>query len=97
MIDKNSVIMDKIKSNIFPATLSVIAMFIWRDISELRSDVKSLLAQSSVDKTKIENLERIIYNKKMPIASLTFPVLHDKYFKHEDFYYVEKYIAEGKS
>lgn len=97
MIDKSSAMMDKIKSNIFPATLSVIAMFIWRDISELRTDVKALLAQSSVDKTKIENLERIIYNKKMPIASFSFPVLYDKYFKHEDFYDVKKYIVEGNS
>jgi uncharacterized membrane protein YgaE (UPF0421/DUF939 family) len=33
-------------------------MLIWRDVSDLRSDVKSLLAQSNVDKTRIEILEK---------------------------------------
>ena len=42
------------KIYLFPAMVSVLSMLIWRDVSELRSDVKALLAQSSVDKTKIE-------------------------------------------
>jgi hypothetical protein len=45
-----------IKLYIFPALVTVISMLIWRDISELRSDVKALLAQSNIDKTRIDNL-----------------------------------------
>lgn len=89
--------MDTIKSNLLPGAVSIIAMFIWRDINELKSDVKELLAQSNVDKTKIENLERIIYNKKNPTSQTYFPFQFDKYFKHEDFYDVKKYIAKNKN
>lgn len=31
---------------------------IWRDVNELRSDVKQLLAESNSNKAKVENLER---------------------------------------
>lgn len=33
-------------------------MMIWRDVSELRSDVKQLLAESASNKAKVERLER---------------------------------------
>jgi hypothetical protein len=66
-------------------------MLILRDISELRADVKQLLAQSNIDKTKIENLERILYNKKVT-ASYTAP---DKLlFKHEDLFDINNYLPQ---
>lgn len=89
--------MDKIKSNIFPALVSIIAMFIWRDVTELKTDVKELLAQSNIDKTKIENLERIMYDKKTPIASVLNPIFYDKLFKHEDFYDIKKHLPQLNS
>ena len=51
-------IINTVKSLIFPSLVTILAMMIWRDVNELRSDVKALLAQSSVDKTKIEQLEK---------------------------------------
>ena len=88
-----------IKVYIFPSLLSILAMLIWRDVSELRSDVKSLLAQSNIDKTKIENLEKDVrmleqtmYNKRTANLEIVRPFFYDKYFKHEEFFDISKYI-----
>ena len=48
---------------IFPSLVSILAMMIWNDVNEIKSDVKVLMAQSNVDKTRIDNLERLIYKK----------------------------------
>lgn len=47
-----------VKSWASPALIAVIGMLLWRDLSELRSDVKILLEQSYIDKTRIDQLER---------------------------------------
>jgi len=52
---------------IFPGLVSILAMMIWNDVTEIKSDVKALMAQSNVDKTRIDNLERIIYKKTASI------------------------------
>ena len=52
---------------IFPGLVSILAMMIWNDVNEIKSDVKALMAQSNVDKTRIDNLERIIYKKTASI------------------------------
>ena len=53
-----------IKAWAFPTLLSVLAMMIWNDVNEIKADVKALMAQSAIDKTRIDNLERIIYKKE---------------------------------
>jgi hypothetical protein len=90
-----------IKVYLFPSLLSILAMLIWRDVSELRSDVKSLLAQSNIDKTKIESLEKDVkmleqatFNKKLVNLETVQSLPYDKYFKHEEFFDVKKYIAD---
>jgi len=50
-----------IKLWIFPSLLSLVALLIWSDVNEIKSDVKMLMAQSNVDKTRIDNLERVVY------------------------------------
>lgn len=55
----------KIKAWLFPSLVTILAALIWKDVSELKSDVKALLAQSNVDKTRIDNIEREIYGKKV--------------------------------
>jgi hypothetical protein len=52
---------------IFPGLVSILAMMIWNDVNEIKSDVKILMAQSNVDKTRIDNLERLIYKKTASI------------------------------
>jgi len=88
-----------IKLYIFPALVTVISMLIWRDISELRSDVKALLAQSNIDKTRIDNLmndvkalETIIYNRKVTANADFFVPKHDPWFKPEEEYDIKKYL-----
>lgn len=55
---------DKIKLWVFPTLVSIIGIFIWQEIKEIKSDVKALLAQSNIDKTRIDNLERELYGDK---------------------------------
>jgi hypothetical protein len=50
-----------IKLWIFPSLVSLVALLIWSDVNEIKSDVKMLMAQSNVDKTRIDNLERVVY------------------------------------
>ena len=56
--------MDKIKVWAFPGMMSVLAAIIWQDVKEIKSDTKALLAQSMIDKTRIDNLEREVFGKK---------------------------------
>jgi len=81
---------EKLKAYIFPSLLSLLWLIIWHDISEMKSDIKMLLQQSSVDKTKIENLERMVYGKSTVSFIEEYP--HDKFFKHEEFFNIKNYI-----
>jgi hypothetical protein len=60
---KTTSTVENFKVWVFPSLVSILAMMIWNDVNEIKSDVKSLMAQSNVDKTRIDNLERLIYKK----------------------------------
>ena len=71
-----------IKIYLFPALVTILATLIWRDVTEMRSDIKALLAQSNIDKTDIQNLKRdvqvleqAVFNKKITATSI--PPLKD--------------------
>ena len=51
----------QIKAWLFPSIITVLAAIIWNDVQEIKGDVKALMAQSNVDKTRIDNLERNVY------------------------------------
>jgi len=103
---KNS-IGNSIKLYFFPSLVTVLAMLIWRDVSELRSDVKALLAQSNIDKTEIMNLKRdveilnhqmfkpVSLNKNYRTNYKTF--VHDSFFKHEEIFSINDYLPENKT
>ena len=64
--------MDKIKIWAFPLLTALVGWFIVDtlgqirdDIQSVRADVKMLLAQSNIDKTRIDNLERELYEGKV--------------------------------
>ena len=57
-----------IKVWIFPSLVSLVALLIWSDVNEIKGDVKALMAQSNIDKTRIDNLERVVYK-----TSASFP------------------------
>ena len=60
---------NQFKSWIFPGLVSVMGMMIWNDVTEIKKDVKALMLQSSVDKTRIDNLEREMYKKSTTYKS----------------------------
>ena len=51
----------QVKAWLFPSIITVLAAIIWNDVQEIKSDVKALMAQSNIDKTRIDNLERDVY------------------------------------
>ena len=53
--------MDKIKAWMFPGLITALATMLWYDIREIKSDIKLLIAQTNIDKTRIDNLEREVY------------------------------------
>jgi len=57
---------------IFPSLVSIVALLIWNDVNEIKADVKALMAQSNIDKTRIDNLERQVYktSASLPISNL---------------------------
>ena len=57
-----------IKLWIFPSLASLVGLLIWSDVNEIKGDVKALMAQSNIDKTRIDNLERVVYK-----TSASFP------------------------
>lgn len=59
----------QIKAWLFPSLITILAGIIWNDVQEIKGDVKSLMAQSNIDKTRIDNLERVIYESK-PTSNL---------------------------
>ena len=105
---KNSV-GNTVKLYLFPALVTILASLIWRDVTEMRADIKALLAQSNIDKTDIQNLKRdvqnleaAVFNKKITASTinnetkpLIFREYRDKYFKPEEIFDVNKYIPKS--
>jgi hypothetical protein len=60
------------KSWIFPGIVSILGMMIWQDVTEIKADVKALMAQSNIDKTRIDALERQVY--KTSSYKIPFPI-----------------------
>lgn len=92
-----------IKAYLFPALVTVLASLIWRDVNEMRADIKSLLAQSNVDKTDIQNLKRdiqvleqAVFNKKITASTEGGTQPTKLFFKHEDIFDVKDYITKSK-
>lgn len=49
-----------LKAYLFPTLVSILSAMIWYDVSEIKQDVKVLMAQSNIDKTRIDNIEKQI-------------------------------------
>jgi len=63
---------------IFPSLVSIVSLLIWNDVNEIKADVKALMAQSNIDKTRIDNLERVVFKtaasfpNSVPITPIVF-------------------------
>ena len=92
---KSNATLEAFKVWIFPTLVSFLAMMIWNDVSEIKADVKALMAQSNIDKTRIDNLERTIYKSSSfptPIPSKE-PAMLTRYaiLPNKDIYKKQKY------
>jgi len=68
---KNDII-STVKEWASPALIAIVGTLLYSDLSELKSDVKTLLIQQSVDRTRIEMLERdlqILEQNRSAVAS----------------------------
>jgi hypothetical protein len=60
---------------VFPTLVSLVSLLIWNDVNEIKADVKALMAQSNIDKTRIDNLERQLFKTaNLPVAPDKQPV-----------------------
>lgn len=62
-----------IKTWLFPILMSGFAGLIWQDVTEIKADVKALMAQSNIDKTRIDALERAVYAKTATLNTYKAP------------------------
>jgi len=69
-MSNESVTVQRIKVWAFPILISIVGWFAISALQEIRTeletvkaDVKTLLAQSNIDKTRIDNLEREVFDK----------------------------------
>jgi hypothetical protein len=79
MVKKESSALEAFKIWIFPSLVSVLAMMIWNDVNTIKADVKALMAQSNIDKTRIDNLERIVYKSanSYPLQAPPIPKIEE--------------------
>jgi hypothetical protein len=60
---------EQLKAYLFPTVISIMSIMIWHDVSEMKADIKQLIVQSNVDKTRIDNLERQIYKTGLRVPT----------------------------
>jgi hypothetical protein len=68
---------------VFPSLVSVLGIMIWNDVVEIKTDVKALIAQSNVDKTRIDNLEREVYKTNVTYKLPSLPLESKKVLKYD--------------
>lgn len=73
-------VISEVKTWIFPGIVSLIGILtgimltsIQHDLAEVKSDIKLLMAQSNIDKTRIDNLERQVF-KSVNAAAPVEPI-----------------------
>jgi hypothetical protein len=70
MVAKKLTTIEQVKAWLFPIVLGIFGTYIWQDIREIKADVKLLMAQSNIDKTRIDNLERIVFQQNAPTSMI---------------------------
>lgn len=73
-----------VKSWLFPTVLSILALMLYDDIKEIKTDVKQLLAQSAADHVEIINLKEetnTLHNKVFALN--TFSIINENNGKEQ--------------
>jgi hypothetical protein len=63
-----------------PILIAIVGMLLWRDVTEMRADIKLLLTQQSADRVKIEQLEDDV--KNFTLQKLALMVHQGNLFKN---------------
>lgn len=61
-----------VKEWVSPTLIAIIGIFIWRDLSELRDDVKYLITQQTTAQIKIETLEVKVGTLERDVSNLKY-------------------------
>ena len=64
MTKQNESVIDIVRTWIFPGLAALVGAMMWSTLNEIKGDLKTLMAQSAIDKTRIDNLERAVFNNK---------------------------------
>jgi len=64
MTKQNEAVVNTIRTWIFPGLAALVGAMMWSTLNEIRSDLKTLMSQSAIDKTRIDNLERAVFGNK---------------------------------
>ena len=97
-------LVDKLKIYIFPGLASLLGLLIWTtvndikdDLNAVQADIKILMAQSNIDKTRIDDLERTIYHKTVTYEAPSMPPTEEpELLKREAILPDTKLIAQAK-
>jgi hypothetical protein len=97
----NASIITAVKAWIFPGLLSIATVSMLNDLSQIKSDIRTLMTQSNIDKTRIDNIERRVGNLENSIylrkdvrqsnLNIVFP---SRYFIKEEEFDVTKYLRK---
>lgn len=87
-------VISTIKEWAAPSLVAIVGMLVWRDITELRSDVKLLLYEQSANHVKIEMLEADVKDMKIQINELTIRESNIPSSPQKDTFYVHNYALK---
>lgn len=69
-------VISRVKEYITPGLITILGVMLWAEISELKRDVKTLLANDASSKTKIEMLEKELYYLRERVYSDNKPLTY---------------------
>jgi hypothetical protein len=87
-------VISTIKEWAAPSLVAIVGMLVWRDITELRSDVKLLLYEQSANHVKIEMLETDVKELKNQMKEFTARESHLPNEPIHDTFYVRNYAVK---
>lgn len=68
--DPKAGVISTIKEWAAPTLIGIVGMLVWRDVTELRTDVKLLLYNQSANEVKIHNLEEEVKTLRADVLTL---------------------------
>jgi hypothetical protein len=67
-------VVSRIKEYITPGLITILGVMLWAELSELKTDVKTLLARDAASTMKIDMLEKEIDRVRQQVCNTTKPI-----------------------